>query len=103
MSSVGSKLGAHIGSVWVYEVYNRRFGGTCVNNGCMPTMVASVYMAHLASRAADYGVLVGTPIGVDIKRIVARKNNVSDTARMNLEAWLRSMSNARCCGAMRVS
>ncbi|TIN84017.1 MAG: pyruvate/2-oxoglutarate dehydrogenase complex dihydrolipoamide dehydrogenase, partial [Mesorhizobium sp.] len=33
-------------------------GGTCVNTGCMPTktMVASAYAAHLARRAADYGV-----------------------------------------------
>ena len=34
------------------------FGGTCVNTGCKPTktMVASAYAAHLARRAADYGV-----------------------------------------------
>ena len=35
-----------------------RFGGTCVNTGCIPTkaMVASAYVAHMARRAADYGV-----------------------------------------------
>ena len=35
------------------------FGGTCVNTGCMPTktMVASAYAAHLARRAADFGVV----------------------------------------------
>ena len=34
------------------------FGGTCVNTGCTPTkaMVASAYAAHLARRAAEFGV-----------------------------------------------
>ena len=34
------------------------FGGTCVNTGCIPTktMVASAYAAHLAGRAAEFGV-----------------------------------------------
>ena len=38
-----------------------RFGGTCVNTGCIPTktMVASAYAAHLARRAAEFGVGVG--------------------------------------------
>ena len=33
-------------------------GGTCVNTGCTPTktLVASAYAAHLARRAADFGV-----------------------------------------------
>ena len=35
-----------------------KFGGTCVNNGCIPTktLVASAYAAHLARRAGEYGV-----------------------------------------------
>ena len=39
------------------------FGGTCVNTGCMPTktLVASAYAAHLARRAADYGVDSAAP------------------------------------------
>ncbi|MDB5977923.1 MAG: mercuric reductase, partial [Nevskia sp.] len=37
-----------------------KFGGTCVNTGCMPTktMVASAYAAHMARRAADYGITI---------------------------------------------
>ncbi len=33
-------------------IERKRFGGTCVNTGCMPTktMVASAYAAHLARR-----------------------------------------------------
>ena len=39
-------------------VERKRFGGTCVNTGCMPTkaLVASAYAAHVARRAAEYGV-----------------------------------------------
>lgn len=71
-------------------------GGTCVNTGCMPTkaMVASAYAAHLARRAADYGVTVSGPVGVDYKAIKARKDKVSDDARGNLESWIAGMD--RC-------
>ena len=39
-------------------VERKLFGGTCVNTGCIPTktMVASAYAAHLARRAAEFGV-----------------------------------------------
>ena len=45
----------------VAVVERKLFGGTCVNTGCMPTktLVASAYAAHLARRAADYGVTLG--------------------------------------------
>ncbi|TIM11569.1 MAG: FAD-containing oxidoreductase [Mesorhizobium sp.] len=68
-------------------------GGTCVNTGCMPTkaMVASAYTAHLARRAADYGVTVSGPVGVDYKAIKARKDKVSNDARGNLESWIAGM------------
>src|SRR4051812_23833215 len=71
-------------------------GGTCVNTGCMPTktMVASAYAAHLARRAADYGVTFPGPVGVDYSRIKARKDKVTDDARGNLEAWIAGME--RC-------
>src|SRR5262245_32430054 len=65
-----------------------RFGGTCVNTGCMPTktMVASAYAAHLARRAADYGVTIAGSVGVDMKRVKARKDKVADTASSNIAA-----------------
>src|SRR5471030_2989405 len=55
------------------------FGGTCVNTGCIPTkaMVASAYAAHLAGRAADFGVVTGGPVLVDMKRVKARKDDIS--------------------------
>ncbi|ESY52415.1 MULTISPECIES: FAD-containing oxidoreductase [unclassified Mesorhizobium] len=68
-------------------------GGTCVNTGCMPTktMVASAYAAHLARRAADYGVTFSGPVGVDYKRIKARKDKVTNDSRSNLETWIAGM------------
>jgi pyruvate/2-oxoglutarate dehydrogenase complex dihydrolipoamide dehydrogenase (E3) component len=54
-------------------------------------MVASAYAAHLARRAADYGVTLSGPVGVDYKAIKARKDKVSDDARGNLESWIAGM------------
>ena len=41
-------------------IERKLFGGTCVNTGCIPTktMVASAYAAHIARRAAEYGVTI---------------------------------------------
>ena len=40
-------------------IERKLFGGTCVNTGCIPTktMVASAYAAHMARRAAEFGVV----------------------------------------------
>ena len=72
-----------------------RFGGTCVNTGCMPTktLVASAYAAHLARRGADYGVVIDAPIAVDMKRVKARKDAVVSRSTQNIERWLRTTSN----------
>lgn len=39
-------------------IERERFGGTCVNNGCIPTktLIASARTASVVRRAADYGV-----------------------------------------------
>ena len=66
-----------------------RFGGTCVNTGCIPTktLVASARAAHLARRAADYGVRTG-PVGVDMTAVKARKDALVQASRTSLDAWL---------------
>lgn len=76
-------------------IERRLIGGTCVNTGCTPTktLVASAYTAHLARRAADYGVLIAGEIAVDMKRVKARADAVSANSRNGLEAWLRSMEH----------
>jgi pyruvate/2-oxoglutarate dehydrogenase complex dihydrolipoamide dehydrogenase (E3) component len=72
-----------------------KFGGTCVNTGCIPTkaMVASAYAAHMARRAAEYGVDVLSPVGVDLPRVQARKAAISAKSREGLERWLKGMTN----------
>jgi pyruvate/2-oxoglutarate dehydrogenase complex dihydrolipoamide dehydrogenase (E3) component len=71
-----------------------RFGGTCVNTGCIPTkaMVASAYAARLACRGAEYGVKVPGPITVDLKAVMARKEAISRKSREGVEGWLKSMA-----------
>ena len=72
-----------------------KFGGTCVNTGCIPTktMVASAYAARIAQRAADYGVLVNAPVTVDMKKVKARKDAVSGKSNTAVETWLKGMRN----------
>jgi pyruvate/2-oxoglutarate dehydrogenase complex dihydrolipoamide dehydrogenase (E3) component len=71
------------------------FGGTCVNTGCVPTktLVASAYAAHMARRAAEFGVAVEGQVSVDMKRVKARKDTVSGRSRTAVETWLKSMEN----------
>jgi pyruvate/2-oxoglutarate dehydrogenase complex dihydrolipoamide dehydrogenase (E3) component len=71
------------------------FGGTCVNTGCIPTkaMVASAYAAHLAGRAAEFGVAIGGPVGIDMKRVKARKDEISGASSHSVESGLRKLPN----------
>ncbi|HWE49762.1 MAG TPA: FAD-containing oxidoreductase [Bryobacteraceae bacterium] len=72
-----------------------RFGGTCVNTGCIPTktMVASAYAAHMARRAAEYGVVIDGEVTVDMKRVKARKDGVLGKSRDGLEQSLKTLEN----------
>ena len=76
-------------------VERKLIGGTCVNTGCTPTktMVASAYAAHLARRAADFGVNVGGEVRVDMKRVKARRDTIVAESRANLKSWLETMPN----------
>ncbi|MDQ2835565.1 MAG: FAD-dependent oxidoreductase, partial [Acidobacteriota bacterium] len=76
-------------------VERKFFGGTCVNTGCIPTktLVASAYAAHLARRAAFYGVTLGGPVGVDMKALKARKNEVLGKSRSGVEEGLRKLEH----------
>jgi pyruvate/2-oxoglutarate dehydrogenase complex dihydrolipoamide dehydrogenase (E3) component len=77
-------------------VERHRFGGTCVNTGCTPTktLVASAYAAHLARRAAEFGVMVGGPVTVDMKKVKERKDYVSGLSTRGVERSLRN--NPKC-------
>ncbi len=69
------------------------FGGTCVNTGCIPTktLVASAYAAHLARRAADFGVAISSPIVIDMKAVKARKDAVSGRSKAGIETYLKGL------------
>ncbi len=72
-----------------------RFGGTCVNTGCTPTktMVASAYAAHMARRAADFGVVIGGPVTVDMRQVKARRDAITGKSSQGIENWLKGMAN----------
>ena len=76
-------------------IERKLFGGTCVNTGCIPTktMVASAYAAHMVRRAADFGVATGGDVSVDMKRVKARKDQISGKSRTSVEGWLKHMTN----------
>ncbi|SAL00533.1 FAD-containing oxidoreductase [Caballeronia ptereochthonis] len=71
------------------------FGGTCVNVGCTPTKtyVASARAAHVARTAAQYGVMIGGDITIDMARVKARKDEVIGGSRSGIESWLRGTEN----------
>ncbi|HEY3180402.1 MAG TPA: FAD-containing oxidoreductase [Casimicrobiaceae bacterium] len=72
-----------------------RFGGTCVNTGCIPTktLIASARTAYVARRAADFGVDVDGAIRVDMPRVKARKDEVVAYSTGGVEKWLRGTPN----------
>ena len=73
------------------------FGGTCVNTGCTPTktLVASAYAAHMARRAADFGVKIPCEIAVDMKAVKARKEHVSGLSRDGIEQSLKNLKGCK--------
>jgi pyruvate/2-oxoglutarate dehydrogenase complex dihydrolipoamide dehydrogenase (E3) component len=76
-------------------IERKRIGGTCVNNGCIPTktLIASARTAHVARRAGDYGVTIHSPIAVDMKKVKERKDAVVRQSSEGLEKWLRNTQN----------
>jgi pyruvate/2-oxoglutarate dehydrogenase complex dihydrolipoamide dehydrogenase (E3) component len=80
------------------------FGGTCVNTGCIPTktLVASAYNAHMVGRAAEFGVQVAGTAQVDMKRVKARKDEITAKSRFGAESRLRNTPNCTVyCGHAR--
>ena len=80
----------------VAVVERDRVGGTCVNVGCIPTktLVASARAAHLARRAADFGVVIDGPVRMDMARVKKRMKEVSGESNAGLTSWLEGMENA---------
>jgi pyruvate/2-oxoglutarate dehydrogenase complex dihydrolipoamide dehydrogenase (E3) component len=92
-------------------VERKRFGGTCVNTGCIPTktLIASARAAHVARHASEYGVMTAGSIAVDMKKVKDRKDAVVRQSNEGLEKWLKSTQDvtvyeehARFAGAHQV-
>jgi pyruvate/2-oxoglutarate dehydrogenase complex dihydrolipoamide dehydrogenase (E3) component len=91
--SLAARFAAAGRSVAIIE--RHKFGGTCVNTGCIPTktLVASAYAAHLARRGADFGFVVNGDVRADMKRVKARKDEISGRSNRGVEQWLRGLAN----------
>jgi len=63
---------------------DERVGGTCILTGCTPTktMIASARVAHVARRAADYGVETGS-VAINLEVVRRRKRDI-------VESWSAS-------------
>jgi pyruvate/2-oxoglutarate dehydrogenase complex dihydrolipoamide dehydrogenase (E3) component len=93
-------------------IEKEHFGGTCVNDGCIPTkaLVASAQAAFVARRHADFGVTIDGPIGVDMKAVKARKDAIVQASVSGVTNWVKGMpglsvfwGHARFTGPRRVA
>jgi pyruvate/2-oxoglutarate dehydrogenase complex dihydrolipoamide dehydrogenase (E3) component len=76
-------------------VERKLVGGTCVNVGCIPTkaLVASARAAHVARRAADFGVELAGDVRVDMQRVHARMKRISGASNAGVIKWLEGLEN----------
>ena len=80
---------------WRTAIIERKFvGGTCVNTGCTPTktMVGSARVAYISSRGQDFGIH-SQMAGVNMARIIQRKDDIVLQGRNNNEKALLSTEN----------
>ncbi len=93
----GPSLAARLASAGmnVAIIERKLFGGTCVNNGCIPTktLVASARAAYVTSRAAEFGVVIDGSVKTDMKKVKARKDAVVAKSNSGVENWLKSTKN----------
>ncbi len=74
-------------------IERKHLGGTCVNDGCIPTkaLVASASAAFVARRHADFGVTIEGAIGVDMKAVKARKDAIVRASVDGMTKWVNGM------------
>src|SRR5690242_19979733 len=93
----GPSLAARVSAAGmnVAIIERHKFGGTCVNTGCIPTktLVASAHAIHVARRGAEYGFAINGDVRVDMKRVKARKDGLVGKSSSGVEQWLRGLAN----------
>jgi pyruvate/2-oxoglutarate dehydrogenase complex dihydrolipoamide dehydrogenase (E3) component len=75
-------------------IERKLLGGTCVNNGCIPTktLVASARAIQIARRGAEYGFTNGV-VRVDMGAVKRRKDGVVKHSSDGLANWIAGMKN----------
>src|SRR5215470_4168070 len=66
-------------------IEKEHLGGTCVNTGCTPTkaMIAAAQVAYYARHADRWGVRAAD-VGVDLAKVIARKDHIVEQSRAGL-------------------
>lgn len=74
----------------VAVVEKEHLGGTCLNNGCIPSkaLLASAELMHHVRHAAEMGIEVAGEVSVNWSKIQARKDKVIQTLRGGIKALL---------------
>jgi len=82
----GAQLGAHVALV-----EEKRLGGVCLNEGCIPTkaLARSAELLLDIERAQEFGILVSEP-ALDFVKMMARKEMVVERLVSGVEALLRA-------------
>jgi len=79
-------------------------GGTCLNNGCIPSkaLLASAELHHHIQHAAEMGIELSAAAGINWPKIQARKDKVVQTLRNGIKGLLgaRRASLYQGCGAL---
>ena len=75
---------------------SKHLGGSCVNFGCTPTKAAitSARLAHLARRAAEFGLRIPT-VEVDFAAVIDRARGIVEEQRAGLDGSLASSENPK--------
>jgi pyruvate/2-oxoglutarate dehydrogenase complex dihydrolipoamide dehydrogenase (E3) component len=75
-------------------VERKLLGGTCVNNGCVPTktLVASARAAHMARRGSEYGFSI-QDLKIDMGAVKRRKDGVVKHSTDGLATWIGGMKH----------
>lgn len=70
-------------------IERKHLGGSCVNFGCAPTKtaIASARVAHLARRAADFGLRIPS-VEVDFRAVIQRARDIVTSQRSGIEHGL---------------
>lgn len=79
-------------------------GGTCLNNGCIPTKTikSSAEALELAQQAVQFGVKIEGGVSIDPQAVYERKERVCATLRSGLEKTCAALGVTLVCGKGRL-